>query len=155
MKKGLLLAFTVLLVAFLVFLFKLGSKNSQLPYDTKVVNLNSQKFNVLVADTSQKQRLGLGERKNLDANLGMIFPYHPKTIPHFWMKSMMFPIDIVWVADNKVVKIDSNVPEEPGVPDRLLKTYSPPVPIDFVVEFNAGFSERNNIKIGDSFSFES
>jgi uncharacterized membrane protein (UPF0127 family) len=67
------------------------------------------------------------------------------------MKDMLIPLDFIWVANGKIVKIDKNVPAPaPNTPDGNLKTYSPGTPIDYVLEVNAGFSDKNNIKVGDS-----
>lgn len=64
---------------------------------------------------------------------------------------MEFAIDIIWIKDGKIIQIDKNV-EAPavGTPDNKLKLYSPKSAVDYVLEVNSGYSDLNNIKVGDS-----
>ena len=64
---------------------------------------------------------------------------------------MLISIDIIWINDGTVAKIDKNIePPAPGTVDSQLKLYRPDTPIDYVLEVNAGFSDKNSIGIGDS-----
>jgi hypothetical protein len=104
-------------------------------------------FTIEIADTAAKQSLGLGKRDVLSPERGMYFPFKEPHFLAFWMKDMRFPIDMVWIADGRVVDIDERVPVEPkGKP---LPTYSPSVPADAVLELNAGMAEEAGIDIGD------
>jgi hypothetical protein len=85
----------------------------------------------------------------LDENSGMIFVFNNEK-PVFWMKDTKIAIDIIWINDNKVVGIEKNVQPEQGKKDIELKRYPAPTAIDYVLEVNAGFSDRNNIKVGTS-----
>ena len=63
---------------------------------------------------------------------------------------MLIPLDIIWIGNGKIVKIDENVPAPvAGTSDSKLLNYSPGSPIDYVLEVNAGFSDKNNFKVGD------
>jgi len=81
----------------------------------------------------------------------MLFVFEQENIRQsFWMKDMNFAIDIIWISDEEIIQIDENIPPpDPGMPDSELKSYLPNQPIDYVLEVNAGFSDENNIKIGD------
>ena len=82
----------------------------------------------------------------------MLFTFDPQNVtPGFWMKEMLIPIDIIWIEGGHVVKIDKNVeaPKE-NTPDSELKIYTPDTPIDYVLEVNAGFSDKNSIKVTDT-----
>ena len=58
---------------------------------------------------------------------------------------------MIWIADGKIVAINKNIPKPaPNTPDNQLKTYSPGQFIDRVLEVNAGFADKNKIKVGDS-----
>jgi uncharacterized membrane protein (UPF0127 family) len=94
----------------------------------------------------------LSGKKTLDKNEGMLFDYKSNPqIVFFWMKDMRIPIDIIWISNYKIVKIDDNTPVSPlGISDSNLTKYSSNVPIDYVLEVNGGFSEKNNIKVGDN-----
>ena len=81
----------------------------------------------------------------------MLFVFETKNVtPSFWMKDMQIPLDLIWIKDGKIVKIDKNAPVEKDVPDNKLKIYSAGSPIDYVLEVNAGYSEKNIIGEGSS-----
>jgi uncharacterized membrane protein (UPF0127 family) len=81
----------------------------------------------------------------------MLFPYPIKSLATYWMKGMSFPIDIIWIADDKVAQITENVQHEPGVSDQNLKLYPSHQPVNYVLEVNAGFVQKNGITIGAGF----
>lgn len=117
----------------------------------KIVTIGSKNINIEIADTNELREKGLGGRSTLPENNGMLFVFDSKPVMvNFWMKDMLMPIDIIWIANNKITKIDKNVPFYPaGTPDNQLKVYGPSSPIDYVLEVNSGFSAKNNIKVGD------
>ena len=55
-------------------------------------------------------------------------------------------IDIMWIDDDKIVYIVENasLPRGDNIP-----SYMPVVPANKVLEVNAGFVKKNNIKLGD------
>ena len=111
------------------------------------VIINNKIINVELAKTSSQHIQGLSNRSSLDAYSGMLFIFADKQIRSFWMKEMEFPLDIIWILDNKIVGIESNVP----IPENInnLPSYLSPESVNYVLEINAGFAEKNNIKIGD------
>jgi len=123
----------------------------------KEIALNYTKVMVEIADTPEARSQGLANRDSLDENLGMIFIFDKKKVsPVFWMKDMKFSIDMVWITDNKIVRIDANVPvPKTGASDKDLTNYRHQKPIDYIVEVNAGFCGKNNIKLGDDVSLTS
>jgi uncharacterized membrane protein (UPF0127 family) len=118
----------------------------------KTVLIGNTEVLVNVADNEIKRRKGLGGVANLPQNQGLLFTFDSQDIrPPFWMKEMAIAIDIIWINDGKVSQIDKNIPApSANTPDSALTLYVPDDPIDFVLEVNAGFSDRNNIKVGDS-----
>jgi uncharacterized membrane protein (UPF0127 family) len=78
----------------------------------------------------------------------MLFLFDPKETPSFWMKDMLFPIDIIFINDGTVVTVYKNV--QPPIDGQNLPLYKPNQPIDDVLEINAGLSEQYGIKEGDS-----
>jgi uncharacterized membrane protein (UPF0127 family) len=124
-------------------------------YETELKISNTKLF-VEVASTNEQKNKGLSGRKQLQENQGMLFIFSPETKPTFWMKDMLFNIDIIWIKKNKIVYINSNVPApnseclsaNSSCPP--LPTYFPPVAVDKVLETNAGWAKNNNIKIGDT-----
>lgn len=104
------------------------------------------------ANTETARQRGLGGVVNMPSDQGMLFVFDSKQIqPSFWMKDMQMPLDFIWISNNKVSEITTNVPAPlPNTPDNQLRIYTPSERIDYVLEVNAGFSEKNLIKVGDS-----
>lgn len=98
-----------------------------------------------VADTPVKRTRGLSGKSELALNEGMFFIFEYPTIPEFWMKDMFFPIDIVWIGEDKrVVATSDNLS-----PDSYPEVFSPQTPVMYVLEVPAGFVLKNGIKSGD------
>lgn len=126
-----------------------ASKQSDLTEKPKVKVGEVEVF-VDIADTNSERQKGLSGQ-TLEESEGMLFIFDQKdTLPSFWMKDMEIAIDIIWIDDEKVQKIDKNVQPEPGTPDQDLKKYYPAGPVDQVLEVSAGFSEKNNIEVGNN-----
>ena len=116
-----------------------------LPY----ITFSETKVFIEIADTPEEKTQGLSDRTSLPDNQGMLFVWDHDTMPGFWMKDMNFPIDIVWINDNKIVGIEKNALPEPGVELNQLRVYQPPGFIDAVLEVNAGFSDKHSLQVGD------
>lgn len=125
---------------------------------TKQIVVENTKVAVEIAKTGEQRQKGLSGRVTLDANSGMLFVFEKKKVfPSFWMKDMLFPLDIIWIADGKITKIDKNLPIPNPAANQLstLALYTPDKPIDYVLEVNAGFSDKNNFQVGDSVDLSS
>jgi uncharacterized membrane protein (UPF0127 family) len=116
-----------------------------------LVKINNTTIKVEVAETPLAREKGLSGREKLDQNKGMLFIFPQKDYYSFWMKEMKFPIDIIWISDNRVVDIAYDLPLQAS---EFLKTYQPKEPVNFVLEVNAGFARNYNIKIGDRVEIE-
>jgi len=103
-----------------------------------------------IADTTLKQIKGLMFRKNLPKNEGMLFVFDQDGFHGVWMMNMSFPIDIIWVDnEKKVVDVVKD-----AQPCRLLcPTYRPKEKARYVLEVNANFTEKHKVKIGSSLEF--
>lgn len=100
-----------------------------------------------VADTTLAQAKGLSGRVGLEENQGMFFIFKEQAIQKFWMKDMRFPLDIVWIRDNRVIGILYGIePESNDSP----KIYTSPQTVDKVLEINAGVASKFGIKVGDT-----
>jgi len=143
------------LVAVAVFIVAVGLfvKNS----GKKTVTIGNKTISVEVANTPESRKNGLSGTSALAEDNGMLFVFDSQDImPSFWMKDMLIPLDIIWINDGKVVKIDKNVPAPAkDIPDSELKTHNPGQPIDYVLEVNSGFSDKNGVKAGDSVTLPS
>jgi YVTN family beta-propeller protein len=109
---------------------------------------------VELADTPDKRAQGLSGRADLPENQGLLFVFERPGHYFFWMKEMRFPLDIIWINETgRIVEISQNVPVPAA--DAGLVSYGPPEPVQYVLEVNAGFAERNNIQIGERVDFGS
>lgn len=104
---------------------------------------------VEVAATPGQQSLGLMYRKELGANAGMLFVFDTSVEHPFWMKNTVLPLDMIFLGDDrKVVGIVKD-----AVPFTT-SSRSVGVPSRYVLEVNAGFSEKHHVKTGDQATFE-
>ncbi len=108
-------------------------------------------FVLEIADLPEQQIQGLSDRPYLPENQGMLFIFPEKEIQTFWMYRMRFPLDILWIDDGKVVKIDKNIPPEGDQPQNR---YASDRPVNRVLEINAGLADKYHIKEGDTVFFK-
>ena len=132
------------------------SKNTPAVQETKNVTIENAVIKVEIADSDIKRQKGLSDRTSLEKDGGMLFVITDnKSTPTFWMKGMKIAIDIIWITEGKIIQIDKNVaPPTAGTSDKNLKLYSPKSAVDYVLEVNSGYSDLNNIKVGDSVLIE-
>jgi len=60
----------------------------------------------------------------------------------------MLPIDIIWISDEKIVKINEELPL-PISAEEEEREYKSGQPVNYVLEVASGFCRKNNIKAGD------
>ena len=141
------IAYLILISFFVLFLFNINQKQD--PTETKIVSVRDMKVKVDLALTLEEQGQGLSGRESLKEDEGMLFVFEKPGQYSFWMKDMNFPIDIIWIGENlKVVYIKENV-----LPESYPETYGPDRDAKYVLEVISGFSEKNNLKIGDRVEF--
>jgi uncharacterized membrane protein (UPF0127 family) len=120
------------------------------------VQINNYFVKVIIADTPEEHSRGLSYRSKLEENTGMLFIFNEIGTKTFWMREMLFDIDIVWIDENQKVigfqeKIDkaSYNKESPN----HSKLYNSPPKTKYVLELNSGDVKRLNILIGDKLNF--
>jgi uncharacterized membrane protein (UPF0127 family) len=122
--------------------------------DTTTVGYPGGSFEVLLANNSFEHTKGLsgGELDDFKAD-GMLFTFNNKEKREFWMNGMKFDLDVVWIIDGKVMKIDKNVqaPEEGETPERIK---SQPFEVDMVLELPAGTVDEVGIVLGHILTFD-
>ena len=114
---------------------------------TPSVELKGERFTVEIADTGEKQALGLMFRDSLPDNHGMIFIFPGEAMRSFWMKNCRIPLDIFYFdEDLKLVSVAENAP-----PCRTARCPSYPStgPAKYVLELNAGKAEELSVQPGD------
>lgn len=106
------------------------------------------KIDIEIADTEYDRELGLMFRKTMDMDKGMLFIFPEQQILSFWMRNTYLPLDMIFVnAEKKIVTIHKNT--------KILSDQSYPSsePAQYVVEVDAGFSDRYSLKPGDKISW--
>ena len=117
---------------------------------TSTITIANTTFDIELAITPEEKTKGLGYRDSLFPKHGMVFPYDHKERFDFWMKGMKFPLDFIWIADTSVVDITKNVQPPNGLDMHVVHAS---VPVNKILEINAGEVEKYNIQIGDSVTF--
>lgn len=111
-------------------------------------------LHVYVADTPTEHTQGLGAVESLAADEGMLFIFPTPTTPHFWMKDMEYPLDMIWIRDEVVVGVTEQVPvEAPGTRLANYVRYAAPEPVDMVVEVPAGVIAAQAIAVGQRLDY--
>lgn len=102
------------------------------------------------ARSSEEKRLGLMYRDSLCEDCGMLFIYETDVNGSFWMKNCKIPLDIIFISENKRI-LDIRENFQPCSADPC-STYRPSSSYRYVLEVNAGWAERHNLKSGDNVS---
>ncbi len=93
-------------------------------------------FRVEIAETAEQQRNGLGGLDELSAGTGMLFRFGHRGEQQVWMAGMKMPLDIAWIADGKVVAIDTLAPCAEADPNACPR-WTSPSPVDALLEVPA------------------
>ncbi|MFH0856299.1 MAG: DUF192 domain-containing protein [bacterium] len=141
MRKNKIIIFLFVVILF-IFIFFILSGRKKIDY----IKIRDNKINIEIVNTDETRYKGLSGRENLCADCGMLFVFNDLRERYFVMRDMNFPLDIIWIKENRVIKIDKNLSPEGHNPVNI---YSPSEPIDMVLEVNGGFCDRKGIKEGE------
>ena len=120
-----------------------GSLSIFLSKQTSSVNVDIE-----VADDDTERMRGLMDRLNLPEFAGMLFIFEKDEPRSFWMKNTFISLDIIYINSNKEIvsiqkytqpKTTSSIPSEK--------------PARYVLEVNAGFTDKYGISPGDKVEF--
>jgi len=102
--------------------------------------------------TNEDRSMGLMFRRSLPMDHGLLFVFEVRGNYPFWMKNCRFPIDMVWLDDNrKVVYIAENVPPCKRDP---CPTYGGMQRSLYVVEMNAHQARAEGVMLGSMIDFK-
>ena len=105
---------------------------------------------VMVSD--EDRAMGLMFRPSLAADRGMLFLFEASDFHSIWMKNCKFPIDIVWLDEQrKVVHVAESVPPCKADP---CPVYTPMRRASWVIELGAGQARREKLTLGSAVRFE-
>ena len=138
----------ILIIASLFTLYLNKSSNNKLHQ----IKINGYTLQVEIADNDSTRSKGLSGRKYMAENTGMLFIFPTVSNHHFWIKGMLIPLDFVWINENTVVDLTTNV-LPPLLTDVNLPTFTAKSPFNKVIELNARKIQELNIKIGDTIEF--
>jgi len=115
------------------------------------VSIRGTRIEVELARSRAEQVQGLSDRRKLEWGHGMLFQYREPDFQRFWMKRMHFPIDIVWIRDDRLVQVSHRVPAAaPDTRDDQLPTYAASELVDCVLEVSAGLAQASGWRRGDA-----
>jgi uncharacterized membrane protein (UPF0127 family) len=138
-----------LLLVFLSIVVLLVIKNLKDGQVLNRVGIGGTTINVVVADTPAEQEQGLSGHSPLAAGDGMLFVFKAPALYGFWMKDMLFPLDIIWIsADHKITYIEKSLQ-----PSTYPETFAPKLPSQYVLEVIAGTADKNHWTVGEDVSF--
>ncbi len=101
-------------------------------------------FQFEIVTSHEDRARGLSFRSDIPHDYGMFFVFPDPARYGFWMKDMLVPIDIIWLADDGTIKgIEQSVS-----PDTFPQSFTSPVPIRYVLETRAGEAARNGWEVG-------
>ncbi len=120
-----------------------------------ILGQNHSQVKLEVAATEQEITRGLMYRTSMPEDAGMVFLFDPPRPVNFWMYHTLIPLDMIFVKNNKVVKIFENAQpcksEKPG--DCQTYPAGDGIEVTEVVEVNGGYSKRHGLKEGDPVLF--
>lgn len=107
-----------------------------------------QKIDIEIADTEYDRETGLMYRQHMKDNQGMLFVFPDEMRRSFYMKNTQIGLDLIFLkADRTIESFQKNAKpmDESSLPSKGAAMY--------VLEVNAGLSDKWNLKEGDSISF--
>lgn len=112
---------------------------------------SGKKLTVELMVKDEDRAMGLMFRPSLATDRGLLFVFENLDFHPFWMKNCKFPIDIVWLDEQKkVVYVSANTPPCKAEP---CPVYHPMQRALYVVELNAGQAVREKAGVGARLDF--
>lgn len=124
------------------------TKEGELEIKKSITDSLITKINIEIAESDYETQTGLMYRKSMQDDQGMLFIFQEERMHSFYMKHTEIPLDIIFIkADLSIASFQENA--EPFNENGL----SSKVPIQYVLEVNAGLAEKWQLEIGDSIEF--
>ena len=101
-------------------------------------------LDIEIAEGEYETQTGLMYRKSMQDDRGMLFIFEDENPRAFYMKNTEFSIDIIFInSDNEVVSIQKNAKplDQTSLPSGA--------PAKYVLEVNAGLSDKWTLEAGD------
>jgi hypothetical protein len=101
-----------------------------------------------IADSDSERALGYSGHAPISFNEGKLFIFEKSGRYTYWMKDMLFDLDIIYIQDNQIMEIKEHVPA-PQQNDGKIAVIYPSIPFNKVLEVKSGFVKKFKIKVGD------
>jgi len=99
-------------------------------------------LDVQLAQTPEQRQIGLMWRKEMPQHEGMLFVFEQAAPQCFWMRNTLIPLSAAFVADDgSIVNIADMKPQSDD-------SHCSEKPVRFVLEMNAGWFAKRQIKAG-------
>lgn len=122
-----------------------ASTSAQQGSTQRTIQLNGNAIRVSVASTPGEREQGLSGRTGLASDEGMLFVFQQDGDYAFWMKDMLFSIDMIWIdASGKIIYIAPSVS-----PETYPTAFDPHMNALYVLELPAGYAAEHNVVVGD------
>lgn len=112
------------------------------------LTVGAKSLHIEIVQNDEERMRGLMHREQLPENQGMLFVFEESRIQSFWMRNTFIALDIAFIdANGRIIDIQRMQPLDET------KSYQSPAPVPYVLEVNAGWFERNGIKVGELVKF--
>lgn len=148
----------------LLLAFSMGCKEDKKVVKTEVISFTKEgelsifkgetdslitRLNIEIASTSYETQTGLMYRDGMEDDQAMLFVFEEPAYHSFYMKNTRFSIDIIFIDDQ--LRIASFKERAKPMDENGL---SSEVPVQYVLEVNAGLAETWQLDIGDRISYK-
>ncbi len=159
-RKKIGLAFAVIAIALFIIFMPKKTENSTAvnsPVFTKQgeLTLTDDKGNSIIsidieiADNDSRREIGLMGRAEMAERQGMLFVFEEEHYESFWMRNTILPLDMVFIdKQGRIITIHKNTKPFSD------ENYSSTGLTLFVLEVNAGFTDKYGIKVGDMINWK-
>jgi len=137
-RSKLLIVILALIAAILIYQF----------HDT--IYVGDAPLEITRAVSNEERQVGLLGYNALAENHGILFVFDNEGRYPFHMVGMKFAIDFIWISgDGTIVDITPDAqPQLANVPNDKVKFYWSALPAKYVIEVNAGWARRHNVRVG-------
>jgi len=106
-------------------------------------------IDIEIADDDSKREVGMMGRPTMEEHQGMLFVLEQEQMASFWMKNCPLPLDMIFI--NKLGEIVTICKNTTPFSEQ---SYSATALTLFVLEVNAGFTDKYGIKEGDKITWK-
>ena len=106
------------------------------------------KYNIEIAESDYETQTGLMYRESMELDQGMFFIFPDVLFHSFYMKNTKIPLDLIFIDDKlRIASFKENAQpmDETGL--------SSEVPVQYVLELNAGQCKQYSLAVGDRIAF--